>query len=104
MPNTSDLSAFVVAGEDVKDGEKIIFLDGGKLFTYKDGKTTIQFQVQCPNNKVKTLSLNKTSSRNLSPVYGADTEGWEGKEAIVAVAKQLVQGQMKDVMYLYPVK
>ena len=104
MPNTSDMSTFVVAGDDVKDGDKILFMDGGKLFTYDDGRTTIQFQVRCPNGKVKTMSLNRTSANNLSASYGSDTETWEGKEAIVTIAKMQVRGQLKDVMYLFPVK
>ena len=35
MPNTSDLSTFVVPNEDVKDGDVIVFQDGGKIFTYE---------------------------------------------------------------------
>ncbi len=105
MPNTSDLSEFVVPNEDVKDGEKITFIDGGTLFTYEaDKRTTIHFRVMCPNGKEKKLSLNRTSANNLSAVYGSDTESWQGKEAVVTIVKMNIRGQIKSVIYLYPAK
>jgi hypothetical protein len=105
MPNKSDLSDFVVPNEDVKDGEKIKFIDGGNLHTYEEeGRTVIQFRVLCPNGKEKKLSMNRTSANNLAPLYGSDTEGWEGKEALVTIVKMNVRGQLKSVIYLYPVK
>jgi hypothetical protein len=104
MPNVSDMSTYVVAGEDVKDGDTIVFIDGGKLHKYEDGRQTIQFNVSCPNGKTKTLSLNRTSANNLSEVYGSDTDTWQGRNALVSVVKMNVRGQMKNVVYLYPVK
>jgi hypothetical protein len=104
MPNTSDLNTFVVPGVDVNDGDEIKFVDGGKWHTYDDGRKTIQIQVECPDGKIKTVSLNNTSAKNLSESYGGATEDWQGKRALVSVVKMNVRGQLKNVLYLYPVK
>lgn len=104
MPNTSDLNVFVVPGEDVKDGDTITFVDGGKWHTYDDGRKTIQILVECPGGKIKTVSLNNTSAKNLSESYGGSTEDWQGKRALVSVVKMNVRGTVKNVLYLYPVQ
>jgi hypothetical protein len=104
MPNTADMNEFVVAGEDVKDGDMIVFVDGGTWHTYDDGRKTIQFNVTLPDGRTKIISLNKTSANNLTASYGSATEEWEGKSALVSVVKTNVKGQMKNVIYLFPVK
>jgi hypothetical protein len=104
MPNVSDMSTYVVAGEDVKDGDIITFADGGKIHMYEDGRKTIQFNVTLPNGKTKIASLNRTSANNLSAEYGSDTDTWQGRNAMVSVVKMNVRGQLKNVLYLYPVK
>lgn len=43
--------------------------------------------------KEKTLVLNKTNSNAISHVYGADTDGWRGKEVILYTALVDYQGQ-----------
>jgi hypothetical protein len=103
-PNVSDMSSYVVAGDDVKDGDMIVFVDGGKMHKYEDGRQTIQFNVTCPNGKTKLLSLNRTSANNLSEVYGSATEEWQGRNAMVTIVKMNVRGQLKNVIYLFPVK
>lgn len=104
MPNVNDLSQYVVAGSDVKDGDTIVFADGGSEHTFEDGRKTIRFNVVLPSGKTKILSLNGTSAKNLGEAYGAMTEEWDGKKAIVSVVKMNVRGQLKNVLYLYPVK
>ena len=104
MPNVSDMSGFVTAGEDVKDGDTIIFADGGTLHKYDDGRQVIQLNVTCPNGRTKMLSLNRTSANNLAEVYGHDTDEWMGRAAVVTIVKMNVRGTMKNVIYLYPSK
>jgi hypothetical protein len=104
MPNISDMSTFVIPNEDVKDGDTITFSDGGQLHTYEDGRVVIQFQVTVPSGKIKTLSLNRTSANNVAEAYGSDTTEWQGKDALISVVKMNVRGQLKNVIYLYPVK
>lgn len=104
MPNISDISDYVVPGDDVKDGDTIMFVDAGRMHTYDDGRQTIQFNVKLPSGKQKILSLNRTSAKNLKEVYGDKTEDWIGKEALISIVKMNVRGQLKNVIYLYPVK
>lgn len=107
MPNVNDMNDFVTAGEDVKEGDEIEFLDGGSvavLGTGADAHDVIQMKVKLPNGKEKKLSLNRTSMKNLSALYGSETESWQGKTAICTVISQNVKGTIRKVLYLMPVK
>jgi len=104
MPNVNDLNEYVVAGEDIVDNDTIKFMNGGEIQNMDDGRQVLQMKVKLPNGDVKKMSINRTSANSLKDVYGADTEAWENREAIVTIATQNVKGQMKKVVYLLPVK
>jgi len=99
----SELSDYVVPGEDVTSGDQIEFLDAGIAREFEN-RVTPQFKVKLPSGKVKLLAVNRTSCRNLAKVYGDDTVNWVNKFAIVNISEQNVRGEMKKVIYLSPVQ
>jgi len=106
MPSVKNTfpSEFVIIGDELKDGDKIVFVDGGKLeMSEKYGREQLIFRVKLPDGSEKNLSVNKTSANNLSEAYGDDTEGWEGKEAVAEITKQNIGGENKSVAYLSPI-
>lgn len=80
-------------GSDVKDGDIIIIKNSGEIVdsNFKDEKTDLpkkdyRFEVEV-DGEMKILSMNKTSRTNLADVWGKDTEGWVGKEAVIELVK-----------------
>lgn len=96
-------SSFVLAGEDIKSGDIITFLDGGRLEESPQfGKLQLIFKCKVPSGEEKNISINATSRKALSEVWGTDTESWRGKKPLVTVTRQLVGGKMKNVITLEP--
>jgi hypothetical protein len=67
----------------------------GKYGTRLTGKLTI-------GKETKKISLNNTSAKKLVDAYGKDTAKWEGKKTKVEVITQLVSGEKKKIIYVYP--
>lgn len=108
-PNVGELSDFVTANVDVRDGDLVKIVSAGEIkeFKQQDGsiRKRLQIDLECPGeDNVKKLTLNPTSVKALSAAYGGASEEWIDKEALVQVAKQNVQGQMRNIIYLTPVK
>lgn len=96
-------SSFVIAGEDVKSGDTIKFVDAGRTEESPQfGKNQLLFTVEIPGGEEKTISVNGASRKALKEVWGNDTENWRGKSAAVTVTRQNVAGTMRNVMYLEP--
>jgi hypothetical protein len=77
---------------DVKDGEKILFIDEGELVpnqmypTDKMGNPNMQFNIGVNyKGDNKKLTVNFGSQKFLIPAFGANTVGWIGKEATITV-------------------
>ena len=109
MPSVGDLSDRVVPNVDVRDGDLVKIVSAGTIQEFKqDGggvRKCLQIDIECPaEGNIKKITLNPTSSRALGSAYGDASEEWVGKEALVQIAKMNVRGQMKDVIYLSPVK
>lgn len=103
----SELSQFIQAGVDVKTGDVLRFKDPGVIRPAEEtpfGREVFQINVELPTGEEKTLTMNRTSQRNIAKEYGDETERWVGKEAVVTVVKQNVRGTMKDVVYLNPLQ
>lgn len=97
-------SEFVIAGQDVKDGDLITFLDEGKYNTLPQDPTreVLTFKVKVPSGDEKSLSVNKTSQIELIKAWTDDSKKWIGKQAKVEIVNQKVFQKMKEVIYLYP--
>lgn len=94
-------SAFLKAGVNIKDGDKITFLDEGT--SEKDerkGTDRTIFTVKTPSGDEKKTSPNNTSLRAMIALYGDDTAAWVGKQARVNVLAQMIDGEMTKVIYL----
>lgn len=103
----SELSQFVQAGVDVKTGDVVTFKDEGVIRPAEEtpfGREVFQITVELPNGEEKTLTMNRTSIRNISKEYGDDTKEWIGKQAVVTIVQQNVRGNLKDVIYLNPLQ
>ena len=87
MPEIKFDSAFVKAGINTTEGDKIKFLDAGQ----KDEKDRWVFQVEIISGKTgnvrceKKFSLNKTNFNAVASFYGSNSDDWVGKEMSVRV-------------------
>lgn len=87
MPEIKFDSAFVKAGINITEGDKIKFLDAGQ----KDEKDRWVFQVEIISGKTgnvrceKKFSLNKTNFNAVASFYGSNSDDWVGKEMSVRV-------------------
>lgn len=48
------------------------------------------------------LTINKTSANAISEAYGSESKNWIGKTLRLALQRQNVKGQFKDVLYCAP--
>lgn len=97
-------SDFVIAGQDVKDGDLITFLDEGKYNTLPQdpSREVLTFKVKIPSGEEKSISVNKTSQIELIKAWTDETSKWKGKKAKVKLVNQKVFQVFKDVIYLSP--
>jgi hypothetical protein len=106
MPDTSKLSKFLKP-EHAKDGDIITFLDAGiiveKTFK-KDGrdetKPVLEIAVKF-KGETKTYSPNGTTVKLLTGAWGAATEKWVGKSAVITIlpannGKDMIIAKPKD--------
>ena len=106
MVKVSQLSNFASA-TDLKTGDVLTFKTPGQLKTAEEtpfGREVFQIEVEMPNGEQKILTVNRTSIRNLSKVYGDETEKWVDEQAVVNILQQNVRGDIKDVVYLNPLQ
>jgi NCAIR mutase (PurE)-related protein len=95
-------SSFFKAGENIHDGDIIEFRDEGWEEVNKtSGKNQMIITAIVPSTlEEKKLSLNNTSKANLIAEYGDDSKQWVGKSARVNILKQMVNKEMRSVIYL----
>ena len=108
MPDASSLNKIAKANVDVKNGDLVLISNAGEFIEFKqqDGKmrTRLKIGITCVDGAEKELTLNVTSNNALIEGYGKNSEDWVGKNALVSIVKQNVGGELKDVIYLSPVK
>jgi hypothetical protein len=111
-PNVNDLKIYLCP-TDVKDGDIITFKDAGEFVDKdfskeQDGsdiKTVLEMTIELPSGKTKKYSPNTKTRDALAEGYGSpDSENWVGKKASVVLVRQNVFGQIKNIIYLEPVK
>ena len=95
---------FVIAGQDVKNDDLIIFLDEGKYNTLPQDpdREVLTFKVKIPSGEEKSISINKTSQIELTKAWTDESSKWVGKKAKVKIVNQKVFKEFKDVIYLFP--
>lgn len=50
----------------------------------------------------KGIVLNKTNATNISQLYGADSDGWVGRQMLLSTTYVDFQGQSTESLRLYP--
>jgi len=105
LPRISQLDDFLHA-DAIKDGDVITIVGKATLI---DAETSVfecaylEIPVKLPNGEIKTWTPNKTSLKNIAKLFGDDTDLWISKQVKLEVTKQNVRGEMKNVLYGYPV-
>ena len=97
-----------VKGSELKAGDVLQFLDVGEwkevdFSQAKDGskkKEVCEFQVSINGEDPRTFCINATSSNNLAPRWGGNTENWLKKKAKVGFVKMSVGGKLVDALCL----
>ena len=88
MSNIDTLRPYIKA-EMVQDGDKITFVDAGKVtektFTEEQGPRKVLEIGVTFKGESKTYSPNGASQKNLKAAWGPDTENWIGKTAVLYV-------------------
>lgn len=103
IPKTSSIDGkWAKVGQDIKDGDRIQFLNGGVLDTEGKYGARRVFKILTKKKEEFIMSLNQTSLNNLVDGYGDESDTWKGKVASVFVIKQMVGDGLKNVCYLAP--
>lgn len=98
-----EIDAFL-RGEDIEPEANVRIATEGEAseIPVKEGEKkipTFEINVILSNGKMKTWTVNKTSQRTLSSVWGTDTAKWVDKVATLYVVEQPVNKVMKKVIY-----
>lgn len=90
--------------DDVNTGDLITFKSDGEFVpdNFNEGKEVLEILVELPDGRELLAKPNKTSVNALSAVWGDDVEGWVGKQAIVEVKDEVVNGTDRKAIYLTP--
>ncbi len=83
---------------DLKDGDIITMLDGGKTVPGQFGEQNV-FNIQTRNGE-KALAFNQVSQNNLIEAFGENTDSWVNKKVKVWTIKAMVGGKMQTILYL----
>ena len=62
------------------------------------GRDVLEMEVEVKGQKF-VYTMNKTSARKVSEVLGEESKAWVGKKLVFETTKQVVKGQLKDVLY-----
>jgi hypothetical protein len=98
MNISKNISGEYLSAVDVKDGDKVKFLNEGTSSTIED-RPIITFKVEF-NGEDKKYTPNKTTLRNLATAWGEETKSWIGKTATCEKIKSNIKGKMMTVLYL----
>jgi len=104
-----DIKPFVDA-TCIKDKQEFVFMDEGELKEHDFGteeKPDVKqlFHITISTNKIEyTYSMNPKSQVNFIKKYGKDTSKWVGKKGYFRVVTMNVFGNMKEVLFGYPVE
>jgi len=85
------------------------FLDEGKIIPkeelpYKSDKDGFEIAVELADGKKKTWTMNRTSQAIVIKMFGKQTTDWVGKKVRVIHTKEMVNKEMKGVVYAQKVE
>ena len=106
MPKMSDHEDFLNASM-VKDKDILVVLDEGVFREPEETglqRTVFQIRVELPDKRAKTWGMNKTTRNRLARVFGDSSENWVNRRVRVQVLQQNVRGEVKDVIYGWPIE
>jgi len=90
---------------DVKTGDTVTLTDEGRNLTAQEtpfGRAVFQIGVKA-GDEDKVWTMNKTTQRRLIEAWGDETSGWVDKKVKIEVLKQNVRGEIRSVIYGFPV-
>ena len=99
LKKSINLGKFAKLGEDFRDGSALTILSEGTPVDGKFGRQIV-FRVKLPNGDEKNLAFNATSQNKLIEAYGEETKQWIDKPCYVWAINQVVQGNMRKIVYL----
>jgi hypothetical protein len=106
MPRISDHAEFL-SGSMVKNEDVVVLTNAGAFREPEETglqRTVFQIDVRLPDGRKKVWTMNKTTRERLAQTYGDNTEDWINKSVRVQVLQQNVRGEVKSVIYGYPVE
>jgi uncharacterized FAD-dependent dehydrogenase len=89
----------------VGNGNTIVLLNEGEFKEPEEtglSRTVFQIQVQVPDGRKKTWSMNKTTRKKLAHAWGDDSSNWVNRKVKIQITQQNVRGEIKDVIYGTP--
>ncbi len=106
MPKMSDFDEYLNSTM-VETGDIVVLLNEGEFIPAEDttfNRTVFQISVRIPDNRIKTWTMNKTTQKRLIAAYGDESSQWVNKPVKLEILKQNVRGDMKNVLYGFPVE
>lgn len=87
--------------EHAANGELLKILDEGRIIhSEKFGKDDFYLLVETEMSGEKLIRLNNISKKNLVKFYGNDSSTWVDKYCRVNYIRQMVSGEMRDIIIL----
>ena len=98
IPKKTNVSGqWAKKGEDLKDGDVVMILNGGEIVSGEFGDSHV-FKIETRNGE-RIMRFNQSSLNNLVDAYGDESAGWVGKQAKVWLIKAMVSGKLQNVAY-----
>lgn len=88
---------FAKVGEDIKSGDVLEILNGGRMMQTQFGEQFMIF-MRLANGLEKEVRVNKRNSNKFVDAWGPETEDWIGKKLKVEIKEE----RMGKVMYMEP--
>ena len=93
--------------EHLQGGDVLEIVNEGEYRSAEEtpfGRAVFQIGVRLPNGDTKIWTVNRTTLRRLAEAWGDETEHWVGKKVKVKLVEQNVRGELKKVIYGFPVE
>jgi hypothetical protein len=91
----------------VKENDIIVLLDEG---AFRDPEETglqrvvFQIKIGLPDQRQKIWTANKTSRKRFIKAWGDDSANWVGKRVRITITNQNVRGEMRDILWGWPIE
>ncbi len=106
MPIMSDHEEFLNSTM-LEEDDIVVLLDEGTFREPEDTglqRTVFQISVGLPDQRNKTWTMNKTTRKRLIEAWGDDSANWVNKKVQIKMTMQNVRGEMRTVLWGYPVE